>query len=158
LLRLVNTLLEFSRIEAGRVQASYEPADLSVYTAELASAFRSAVERAGMRLVIDCPPLPEPVYLDRDMWEKIVLNLVSNAFKYTLKGEIRVSSRGEGDWAVLSVQDTGTGIPQAELPKIWTRFHRVEGASGRTHEGTGIGLALVHELVKLHGGSAAVTS
>ncbi|HEX2644123.1 MAG TPA: GAF domain-containing sensor histidine kinase, partial [Thermoanaerobaculia bacterium] len=111
LLKLVNTLLDFSRIEAGRVQAVYEPIDLAAATVELASVFRSAVERAGMRLVIDCPPLPEAVYVDRDMWEKIVLNLVSNAFKYTLEGEIRVALRAAGGAAVLTVEDTGIGIP-----------------------------------------------
>lgn len=158
LLKLVNTLLDFSRIEAGRVQAAYEPVDLSAYTSELVSVFRSAVERAGMRLIVDCSPLPEAVFVDRDMWEKIVLNLVSNAFKYTLKGEITVSLRAKGGSAILSVQDSGSGIPETELPKIFNRFHRVEGASGRTHEGTGIGLALTHELVKLHGGTVRVDS
>ena len=86
LLKLVNTLLDFSRIEAGRVQASYEPTDLAALTAELAEHFRSAMERAGLELDVDCPPLREPVYVDRDMWEKIVLNLLSNAFKFTLRG------------------------------------------------------------------------
>jgi PAS domain S-box-containing protein len=158
LLRLVNTLLDFSRIEAGRVQASYEPLDLSAYTTDLASVFRSAVEKAGLRLIIDAPPLPEPVYADREMWEKIVLNLVSNAFKYTLDGEIEVSLRGEDGRALLRVRDTGIGIPSAELPRLFDRFHRVQGAQGRTHEGTGIGLALVQELAKLHGGSVEVES
>src|SRR5262249_47617386 len=88
LLKLVNTLLDFSRIEAGRAQAVYEPTDVSTYTCELASVFRSAVERAGLQLVVNCPPLSEPVYVDREMWEKIVLNLLSNAFKFTFAGEI----------------------------------------------------------------------
>ena len=96
--KLVNTLLDFSRIEAGRVQASYEPTDLATLTAELASVFRSAVEKAGMRLIVNCEPLGEPVYVDRDMWEKVVLNLVSNAFKFTLEGEIEVSLEQGGGW------------------------------------------------------------
>ncbi len=158
LLKLVNNLLDFSRLEAGRVQAAYEPVDLAAYTAELASQFRAAIEKAGLRLTVDCPPLPEPVFVDRDMWEKIVLNLLSNAFKYTLHGEIAVSLRAEGGSAVLAVRDTGTGIPAAELPSLFNRFHRVEGARGRTHEGTGIGLALVAELARLHGGAAGVES
>jgi signal transduction histidine kinase len=158
LLRQVNTLLDFSRIEAGRVQATYEPVDLAAFTAELASVFRSAIEKAGMRLILDCRPLPEPVYVDRAMWEKIVLNLVSNAFKYTLDGEIEVALRPGSGSAVLSVRDTGTGIPAAELPKLFHRFHRIEGARGRTYEGTGIGLALVQELARLHGGTVAVES
>ncbi|PYQ57101.1 MAG: hypothetical protein DMF53_23605, partial [Acidobacteria bacterium] len=158
LLKLVNNLLDFSRLEAGRVQAVYEPVDLAAYTAELASQFRAAIEKAGLRLIVDCPPLPEPVFVDRDMWEKIVLNLLSNAFKYTLDGEIAVSLRAAGDAAVLAVRDTGTGIPAAELPSLFNRFHRVEGARGRTQEGTGIGLALVAELARLHGGTAGVES
>ena len=133
LLKLVNTLLDFSRIEAGRVQASYEPTDLAALTAELASIFRSACEKAGLRLVVDCPPLPEPVFVDRDMWEKVVLNLVSNAFKFTLEGEIVVRLGPVGGAVELSVRDTGTGIPAGELPRIFERFHRVEGrAAGRT--------------------------
>lgn len=158
LLKLVNTLLDFSRIEAGRVQANYEPVDLSALTAELASVFRSAVERAGMRLLVSCPPLDEPVYVDRDMWEKIVLNLVSNAFKFTPAGEIEVATRQEGARAELVVRDTGIGIDAEQLPHIFERFHRVEGARARTHEGTGIGLALVLELARLHGGDVRVES
>ncbi|HSU04126.1 MAG TPA: HAMP domain-containing sensor histidine kinase, partial [Acetobacteraceae bacterium] len=158
LLKLVNTLLDFSRIEAGRFQAVYEPVDLALFTAELASTFRSAMERAGLRFTVDCQALPAPVYIDRDMWEKIVLNLLSNAFKYTLAGEIAVHLRDtEGD-AELTVQDTGVGIPRTELPRIFERFHRIEGQPGRTQEGTGIGLALVQELVRLHGGSVRADS
>ncbi|MGA3186972.1 MAG: ATP-binding protein [Bryobacteraceae bacterium] len=158
LLKLVNTLLDFSRIEAGRMQASYEPTDLALLTAELASVFRSAVERAGMKLLIDCDPLAEPVYIDREMWEKIVFNLLSNAFKFTFEGEIEVSLRQAGDAAELTLRDTGTGIPAAELPRLFDRFHRVKGARGRSYEGSGIGLALVQELVKLHGGNVRVES
>jgi PAS domain S-box-containing protein len=158
LLRLVNTLLDFSRIEAGRVQAVYEPTDLATFTEELASVFRAAVERAGLRLLVDCPPLPGPVHVDRDLWEKIVLNLLSNALKFTFAGEIEVTLRPAGDHVELRVRDTGTGIPADELARIFERFHRVHNARGRTHEGTGIGLALVQELVRLHGGSVAVES
>ncbi|AKJ07443.1 signal transduction histidine kinase [Archangium gephyra] len=158
LLRLVNTLLDFSRLEANRLEASYEPTDLASLTRELASTFRSSVERAGLTFTVDCPPLGQPVYVDQEMWEKIVLNLLSNAFKYTLHGDIRVRLRESEGHAVLEVADTGTGIPAEELPRLFARFHRVKGAQGRTHEGTGIGLALVEELTKLHGGEVRVTS
>ncbi len=167
LLRLVNTLLDFSRIEAGRVRAVYQPTDLTAFTADLASVFRSACERAGLRLVVDCPKLAEPVFVDRDMWEKIVLNLLSNAFKFTFEGEIAVTLRQTGEPGAsatggpaveLRVKDTGTGIPAEEMPRLFERFHRVENARGRTHEGSGIGLALVQELVKLHGGSVTAES
>jgi PAS domain S-box-containing protein len=158
LLKLVNTLLDFSRIEAGRVQAVYEPVHLGRFTAELASMFESAMKRAGLRLIIDCPDGEERVYIDREMWEKIVFNLVSNAFKFTYTGEIQVSLRIVDGFAQLSVRDTGTGIPEEELPRLFERFYRVKGARGRTFEGSGIGLALVQELVKLHGGIVRVKS
>ncbi|WP_261220055.1 ATP-binding protein [Ancylothrix sp. D3o] len=158
LLKLVNSLLDFSRIEAGRIQASYEPTDLSAFTAELASVFRSAIEKAGMRLVVDCSPLPESIYVDRVMWEKIVFNLLSNAFKFTFCGEIRVAIKYDNDRVNFTVQDTGTGIPPEQIPHLFERFHRVPGAQGRTFEGSGIGLSLVQELVKLHGGSIEVSS
>lgn len=158
LLKLVNGLLDFVRIEAGRQHATFQPTDLSVLTAQLASVFRSAVERAGLRLVIDCPPLPEPVYVDREMWEKIVLNLLSNALKSTFEGEIRVSVMSDGGQAQVRIADTGTGISAGDLPKLFQRFQRLEGARRRSHEGSGIGLALVHELMEMHGGSIAVES
>lgn len=158
LLRLVNTLLDFSRIEAGRVQAVYQATDLAGFTSELASVFRSATEKAGLRLVVDCPNFAEPVYVDRDMWEKIVLNLISNAFKFTFEGEIAVSLDRVGDFAELRVRDSGVGIPPAAIPRLFERFHRVPDTRSRTHEGSGIGLALVQELVKLHGGFIRVES
>jgi PAS domain S-box-containing protein len=158
LLKLVNTLLDFARIEAGRVQAVYEASDLSSLTAQLASVFRSAVERSGLDFVVDCPPLPESVYVDHELWEKIVLNLLSNALKFTFDGEIAVHLRSKGEFVELEIRDTGTGIPSDEMPHLFKRFHRVQGARARTHEGTGIGLALVQDLVALHGGHIAVES
>ncbi len=158
LLKLVNSLLDFSRIEAGRVQASYEPTNLAIFTAELASVFRSAVERAGMQLSVNCPSLPAPVYVDREMWEKIVLNLLSNAFKFTMAGEITVSMQWANDHIEFAVKDTGIGIPVEEIPHLFERFHRIKGAQGRTFEGSGIGLSLVQELVQMHGGTVQVTS
>jgi signal transduction histidine kinase len=159
LLKLVNSLLDFSRIEAGRVQALYEPTDLARLTTELASHFHSAAQRAGLQLKIECPALPEPVYVDREMWEKIVLNLMSNAFKHTFQGVITVRlESADGGGVRLSVKDTGVGIPAEEIPKLFERFHRVKGAASRTHEGTGIGLSLVRELVQLHSGAVHVGS
>lgn len=158
LLKLVNTLLDFSRIEAKRVQMNYEPTDLASLTAELASLFRSTIEYAGMRLIVNCPNLPEPVYVDRDSWEKIVLNLLSNAFKFTFSGEIEVSLTWAPAQVELKVRDTGIGIKESELPRLFEKFHRVEGVKGRNTEGSGIGLSLVQELVHLHGGTIDVSS
>ncbi len=152
LLKLVNTLLDFSRLESGRVEARFEPVDLAAYTRELAGMFSSAADRLGLMLTINCPPLPAPV------WAKVMLNLLSNALKFTFEGAVEVRLTATGSGARLEVADTGTGIPAAELPHLFERFHRVSGAASRTHEGSGIGLALVAELVELHGGTVTATS
>ncbi|GAA2642209.1 SpoIIE family protein phosphatase [Paractinoplanes durhamensis] len=156
--KLVNTLLDFSRIEAGRMQAGFEPVDLSATTTELASVFRSAIERAGLAFEVDCPPLAQPVHLDREMWEKVVLNLLSNALKFTFTGTVRVAVRADGDRAVVTVTDTGIGVPADEMPRLFERFHRIENARSRSNEGSGIGLALVKELVELNGGTITADS
>ena len=158
LLKLVNTLLDFSRIEAGRATASLEAVDLPQLTTDLASTFRSAMARAGLRYEIRCDPISTSVLVDRDAWEKIVFNLLSNALKFTFRGHVSVSMHQRGDRIELDVQDTGVGIPAQELPHLFDRFHRVIETRARTHEGSGIGLALVSELVKMHDGSVVVTS
>jgi signal transduction histidine kinase len=158
LLRLVNTLLDFSRIEAGRADAAFEATDLSALTRDFAAAFRSAIERAHLRFEVSCETLSEPIYVDRDMWEKIVLNLLSNALKFTFEGEIVVALRLRADRAMLTVRDSGVGIASDDLPRVFERFHRIEGARSRSHEGSGIGLALVRDLVRLHGGEISVES
>ncbi|MCV7279952.1 SpoIIE family protein phosphatase [Mycolicibacterium flavescens] len=158
LAKLVNTLLDFSRIEAGRMRARYVPVDLGAVTAELASVFRSAIERAGLVFTVDCPELDEVVYLDRDMWEKVVFNLLSNALKFTFEGEISISVRRDGADAVVTVGDTGIGVAAAEKPRLFERFHRIDNVRARSNEGSGIGLALVKELIELHSGSIDVDS
>ncbi len=158
LLKLVNTLLDFSRLEAGRVQAVYQPTDLAGLTSDIASMFRSAMDGAGLQFSVECQPIADPVFVDRGMWEKIVLNLLSNAFKFTFEGEVAISLKLVNGAVELQVRDTGVGIPDDQREKVFERFHRIERTSARTHEGTGIGLALVQELVKLHGGSVGVKS
>ncbi|MDS1347540.1 response regulator [Planktothrix agardhii] len=121
LLKLVNTLVDFSSIEAERIQAVYEPTDLATLTIELVSMFRSSIERAGIHLIIDCPPLPEPVYIDREVWEKIVMNLFSNALKFTFKSEIILSLRWVTNGIELEVQDTGiTTATYLDEVKSWS--------------------------------------
>jgi signal transduction histidine kinase/DNA-binding NarL/FixJ family response regulator len=156
--RLVNDLLDFASIEAGRANPVRAETDIATFTAELAGIFRAATERAGLRLTVDCPPLDRPAYVDPRMWEKVVVNLLANAVKYTFVGGIDVALRADDDGFRLTVADTGVGIVAEELPQLFQRFHRVEGATARTREGTGIGLALVHELAALHGGSVSVES
>jgi signal transduction histidine kinase/GAF domain-containing protein len=156
--RLVDRLLDFSRIEEGRIEASFAPVDLSALTAEVARAFEPAIESAGLRLVVDCRPLGEPAHVDRELWEKVVLNLIANAFKFTQRGEIRVSCRRLGRVAEVTVADTGVGVPAAEVPHLFERFHRVHSGWARSSEGVGIGLSLVRETVELHGGAVSVRS
>jgi PAS domain S-box-containing protein len=158
LTKLVNTLLDFSRIQAGRMQAHFEPTDLPGLTAELSSVFHSAIDRAGLTFTVDCPPLDRLVYVDREMWEKVVLNLLSNALKFTFEGSITVRVDHDATGAVVTVSDTGIGIPTAEMPRLFERFHRIESARARSTEGSGIGLALVKELVGMHGGTISADS
>jgi PAS domain S-box-containing protein len=157
LLKLVNTLLEFSRLEAGRNDATFAATDLGALTRDVASSFRSAIESAGLTFNVETQ-LDEPVFVDRSMWERILLNLLSNALKFTFDGSITVTLRRAGNAAELSVSDTGVGIAPEELPQLFERFHRVRGARSRTHEGSGIGLALVSDLAALHGGTVDAES
>ena len=158
LLRLVNTMLDFSRIAEDRMKANFEAVDLAEFTAELAGNFRSICEQAGLTLTVRATPLNQAVYVDRELWEKIVLNLLSNAFKFTLQGGITVAVDAAEEGARLIISDTGVGIADNEKTKIFERFHRVNDSRGRTYEGSGIGLALIKELILLHGGTITVDS
>ncbi|HUQ05646.1 MAG TPA: ATP-binding protein [Kofleriaceae bacterium] len=158
LLKLVNALLDFSRLEAGRMVARMESVDLARLTEDLASSFRSAIERAGLRFEVDTTGVETTVMIDPDLWEKIVLNLLSNALKFTLEGTIRLTLAEVGGNVELVVADTGTGIPAEALPHLFERFRRIHNARARTQEGSGIGLALVQELTRLHGGVVSVES
>ena len=156
--KLVNSLLEFSRIEQSRAQMNLQPTDLCTFTKDLASTFRSLIERAGLRYTVECQPDITGVMVDRSMWEKIVLNLLSNAFKFTLNGDIHLRLSASDDTVTLEVQDTGIGISEQDAVQLFERFYRVENAGGRSEEGSGIGLAMVRELIKLHNGDIHVTS
>jgi len=155
--KLVTDVLDFSRLQAGRLLPAREPVDLAAVTRELAEMFRSAIEHAGLRYVVECDDVGV-VTVDASMWERIVLNLVSNALKFTFEGEVCVRLTGDGATVRLVVQDTGAGIPDHELPRLFERFHRVERSRARSSEGSGIGLALVAELVALHGGRVEADS
>ena len=158
LLKLVNNLLDFSRVEAGRTKAVYQQVNLGELTTDLASSFRSVIEKANMQLVVTCKPIEDIIFVDPGMWEKIVLNLLSNAFKYTLEGCIHITIEKQKNNAILKVTDTGVGIPENELPHMFERFHRIENSLGRSHEGSGIGLSLINELVQLHHGKIYIES
>lgn len=158
LLKLVNTILDFSRIEAGRAQICFAPTDLTKLTRELCQLFTSVMEQSSLNYIVEIQHVDELIYVDTEMWEKIVMNLISNAYKFTLKGHIRVEFKKVDDHVELSVSDSGVGIPEHELPNMFRRFHRVENSQGRSFEGSGIGLALIQELTKLHGGTIGVQS
>jgi signal transduction histidine kinase/DNA-binding response OmpR family regulator/serine phosphatase RsbU (regulator of sigma subunit) len=158
LLALVNNLLTFSSLQGGRSRAVTTTVDLAALTVDYTSVFRAAAERVGLRLIVDAPPLTGPVLVDAPDWEKIVANLLSNALKFTFVGTIRVRLYADDDNICLAVEDTGVGVEASELPRLFERFHRVQGTRSRSHEGTGIGLALVHELATLYGGTVRVRS
>ncbi|WP_405137130.1 SpoIIE family protein phosphatase [Nocardia sp. NBC_01388] len=156
--RMVDTLLDFSRIEDGRLSCEPVAVEVDALTRGIAESFAPALERAGLGLVLDCPVNHRAVLIDPALWERIVLNLLSNAVKFTLAGEIHVGLRIVDNVVELEVRDTGVGIPPADLPHIFERFRQVRGTQGRSHEGSGIGLALVQELAQLHDGYADVVS
>lgn len=155
--KLVNSLLDFARIEAGRFDTVFQPTNICEFTASLASNFRSIMERAGLKFTVTCEGR-ETIYINCNMWEKIVFNLLSNAFKFTFSGSIEIKIKENKKHVCLHVCDTGVGIASENISKIFERFVRIENVKARTFEGSGIGLALVKELVAIHGGTVKVKS
>lgn len=158
MIKLVNTLLDFSRIEAGEQLGAPEETDVAQLTRDVVAMFRSTVERAGLRLSVDCPSLSCRPSVDAEAWERILCNLLSNSVKFTPAGEIHVGLHAEDGHLCLVVRDTGIGIAQDDLQKVFSRFYRGADPRARTHEGSGIGLALVRELVRFHGGTIEARS
>jgi signal transduction histidine kinase/DNA-binding response OmpR family regulator len=156
--RLVNDLLDVSRIDGSALAAELEATDLAALTREIAASFAPAVQAAGVELTLGVQDIGRPAFVDREMWQRIVLNLLSNALKHTLQGEIRLSLAADGELAELKVSDTGVGIPGAEIPNLFQRFHSIRIPGSRSYEGTGIGLVLVKELAALHGGEVDASS
>eukprot|EP01117_Protostelium_nocturnum_P014437 TRINITY_DN548_c0_g3_i1.p1 TRINITY_DN548_c0_g3~~TRINITY_DN548_c0_g3_i1.p1 ORF type:complete len:1234 (-),score=445.15 TRINITY_DN548_c0_g3_i1:1945-5646(-) len=159
LLKLVNHLLDFNELEGGKLVPKFEQLDISTLTSENCSLFGPACEKGKLSLSVKCNQIDEKIYIDRDMWEKIVFNLLSNSFKFTHEGgKIDVELFEDEQYVYLKVSDSGIGIPAKDIPFLGQRFFRAnEGAQGR-YAGTGIGLSLVSELVKLHGGSVQIQS
>lgn len=156
--KLVNALLDYARIEAGKMEARVERLEIVKYTIDLASSFRSVIESAGLEYEVHAECHDAIADVDADMWEKIVLNLISNAFKYTRQGTVKVHVGCHEGNVRFSVTDTGVGIGTEDQPRIFERFYRVNSADGRSQEGTGIGLALVREMVQLLKGRVEVQS
>lgn len=158
MLKLVDSLLDVSALQSGRQEGLFAATELGATTAEIVAAFAPVLERAGLALDVSSPPPGRPAWVDRDAWEKIVLNLLSNAVKYTMDGGVTVELVQDGEQVVLRVADTGAGIPDAEIDSIFDRFRRPGDRRGRTVEGSGLGLPLIRQLVRLHGGTIDVTS
>ncbi len=158
LLRLVNQLLDLQRLDAGRMQPSFRPCDLIEFISQIVESFRPYCEKKGLHLLTQLGECP-PVYLDMEKFDKVVYNLLSNAMKFTPEGgTIGVKLEYLGDRCILQVQDTGIGIVKEQIPQLFERFRQAEGSENRSYEGSGLGLALVKELVELHGGKVTVDS
>jgi len=158
LLRLVNQLLDLQRLDAGRMQPSFRPCNLVEFVSQTVESFRPYCDRKDVRLITHLEPCPA-VYLDLEKFDKVLYNLLSNAMKFTPEGgTISVSLKPAGDHCLLKVIDTGIGIRPDQIPHLFERFRQAEGSANRTYEGSGLGLALVKELVELHGGQISVDS
>lgn len=158
LLRLVNQLLDLQRLDAGRMQPSFRPCDLVEFVSQTVSSFRAYCDRKGIQLINQLTPCPS-VYLDLEKFDKVLYNLLSNAMKFTpAGGSITITLKPAGDYCVLKVIDTGIGIRPDQIPHLFERFRQAEGSTNRSYEGSGLGLALVKELVDLHGGQISVDS
>lgn len=158
LLQLVNGLLDFSKLEAGKVEVRRSALPLVALTRAILADFRPLARNRGVTLVEGLPD-EATVSLDRYLYERIVFNLVSNAIKFTPKGgRVTMDVLWDAGRLRLRVADTGCGIAAGEIPKLFQRFRQVEGSSTRRFEGTGLGLALVREFARLLGGDVSVES
>ncbi|ORY42987.1 hypothetical protein BCR33DRAFT_785873 [Rhizoclosmatium globosum] len=160
LLRLVNSLLDLGQLNAGCLKPQFRKVDIAKKTREFLAMFESVIEKAGLECIIDCNHIDADCYVDEEMWQKIVFNLLGNALKFTLNGFIRAVLRMSEDlkYFLLIIEDSGVGIPEVDHGKVFDQFHRVQYNGGRSFEGSGIGLALINDLVKLHHGSIDLTS
>ena len=158
LLRLVNQLLDLQRLDAGRMQPSFRPCNLMEFVGQIVESFRPYCEKKDLQLVTQfrhCPYL----YVDTEKFDKVIYNLLSNAMKFTpAGGKITVRVEPAGDHCLLQIKDTGIGIRTEQIPHLFERFHQAEGSANRLYEGSGLGLALVKDLVELHGGQVSVES
>ncbi len=161
--KLVDTLLDVARADAGEMRTDPEPTDAAALVGDAVGLFRDSTDRAGVDLVVDTDTGGALVDLDRTLWTHLVMNLVSNAVKFTTEGSIHVTLRypaAEGNDArrlVLEVADTGPGVPEADRRRIFERFYQVTGAAGRSREGSGVGLSLVSDILTALGGTVEVT-
>lgn len=158
LLRLVNQLLDLQRLDARRMQPSFRPCDLGEFVSQIVESFRPYCEKKGLYLVTQLSHC-QPLYLDTEKFDKVLYNLLSNAMKFTpAGGRITVRVEPAGNYCLLQVKDTGIGIRTEQIPRLFERFQQAEGSANRAYEGSGLGLALVKELIELHKGKISVDS
>jgi signal transduction histidine kinase/DNA-binding response OmpR family regulator len=158
LLRLVNQLLDIQRLDAGKMQASFRPTNLAEFVNQIVGNFSPYCQKKGINLVANIIPIPS-IYLDAEKFDKVLYNLLSNAMKFTPSGgTITINVQPAGDHVRMQVTDTGIGIKSTQLLHVFERFRQAEGSVNRSYEGSGLGLALVKELVELHGGKISVES
>ena len=159
LLELINQLLDLSRLEAGGMRLYARNGDVAAFLRRRVLAFTSRAERHGVVLAFSTEPEVIEMAFDADKLEKVMSNLLSNAFKFTPSGgRIRVMARLLEGLVEITVRDTGEGIARDELLLVFNRFYQVDSSSTRRHQGTGIGLSLTKELVELHGGTIELES
>ena len=158
-LDLINQILDVARLEAGRTQLRAHRLDLGAFVAGMAQALGPFAERKGIALDVQIPEAETDVWADPEHLQKVFVNLLSNALKFTPEGgAVRVAVSVGDETVRVDVRDNGPGIPTADLPHVFERFYRMDESAGRMQPGTGIGLALVKELVDLHGGTIEVES
>jgi len=158
LLSLINDILDLSKIEAGRIEIVREPVDVTELIEDSAATIKELIRSKDVELVTHVSDNATQAFTDSLKLRQIILNLLSNAAKFTDTGEIHVSASAAGDDLVIEVEDTGVGIPSEELRNIFEKFRQVDGSSTRRAGGTGLGLAIVRELARVLGGTASVTS
>ncbi|MBV9281883.1 MAG: response regulator, partial [Chloroflexi bacterium] len=159
LLELVNDVLDLSKVEAGRMELSYESFPVAVAFREVRSVIRSLTERRDLTLADDIQPEDLEVRADKSKFKQVMYNLLSNAIKFTpAGGRVWVRARAEGSDLVVEVGDTGVGIAPEHQELIFTEFFQVDSDVTRQSQGTGLGLSLTRRLLQLHGGTIAVRS
>lgn len=158
LLRLVNQLLDLQRLDAGRMQPKFRPCNIAEFVSQITESFQPYCDRKQLQLIIQLSPCPS-VYLDAEKFDKVLYNLLSNAMKFTQAGgSITVRLYPAGEDCIIEVSDSGVGIRDDQIPHLFERFRQADGSENRSYEGSGLGLALVKELVDMHGGQIEVSS
>jgi two-component system phosphate regulon sensor histidine kinase PhoR len=156
---LIDDLLTLARIESGSIRLVHAPVDIAGLLTAAASTIAPAAAAAGVALEVTSDPACPTVMGDGGQLERVVLNLISNAVKFTpAGGSVRVCARPSTDGVVIEVSDTGIGIPEAEQPRLFSRFFRASNATDAAIQGTGLGLTIVRSMVEHHGGRIDVRS